>query len=56
MIATDQVNFGEDMLSLKKCREILDIWHWIAIRYSNIIQMPVVSTRVPTTYRFWSNM
>ena len=47
MITTHQVHFGEDAFARQVCREVLNVGDWVAVGYSCVIEVPVVTARSP---------
>ena len=52
MVGFDEIDFGEDCFAMKRCRKILDVRNWIAIRNCDEVERAVVTTRTPVTSEF----
>jgi hypothetical protein len=51
MIATDQINLGEDAFPCQAGSKVLDVRDWVLVRRSDVVYLAVVSTGSPTAVR-----
>ena len=47
MVGFDEIDFREDCFAMKRCRKVLDVRNWIAIRNCDAVERAVVTTRTP---------
>ena len=56
MIPLDKVHFGENHLTRRVCRKILDVWDRVIVRCCDFVKSPIMATWVPASTGLGDNV